>query len=88
MGARSRTSTLSQDEQDSALLSCFANQVPLCCRDGAKIATDILGTGRRRRSFGDFAHHQTSCDLTSAFVRRDLDVGGAYFEQLLVWLEP
>ena len=71
-------------DEESMILTCIANGIPLCCKDHAPTLNAILKSTRKRARFDTFAHESLGCsfdfDRHQGFWER-------YLELTIGWLQ-
>jgi hypothetical protein len=71
-------------EEESMLLTCIANGVPLCCaRGGEETAAQILRSKRSQSAFAEFAYDRMGCGFD---IAEHQDTWNRYLDNLIDWL--
>lgn len=71
-------------DEESLILTCIANGIPLCCEANAHTLRAIIKPKRRREQFEEFAHENLGCtfdfeDYPSTWER--------YLEKTIAWFD-
>lgn len=71
-------------DEESMILTCIANGVPLCCARHDDTLRAIIKPKRRREQFEVFAHGSLGCSFDFA---KHPSIWDTYLENTITWLD-